>query len=66
MLNDASAIVRPLNVFEQKRFATQVGILRAELKNNVWVKPESAKALNDIANAIEASLLADGKLGLSK
>jgi len=66
MLNDASAIVRPLNALEQNRFATQVGSLRAELKNNVWLKPESAKALNDIANAIEASPLADGKPGLSK
>ncbi|HEX3799665.1 MAG TPA: DrmE family protein [Verrucomicrobiae bacterium] len=66
MLNDASAIVRPLTVLEQKRFATQVGSLRAELKNNVWLKPESAKVLNDIASAIEASLLADAKLGLSK
>ena len=66
MLNDASAIVRPLTALEQKRFATQVGSLRAELKNNAWLKPEGAKALNDIASAIEASLLADGKLGLSK
>jgi len=66
MLNDASAIVRPLTALEQKKFATQVGNLRAELKNNVWLKPESTKTLNDIASAIEASLLADGKLGLSK
>lgn len=66
MLNDASAIVRPPTALEQRRFGTQVGSLRAELKNNVWLKPESAKALNDIASAIEASLLADGKPGLSK
>jgi hypothetical protein len=66
MLNDASAIVRPLTTLQQKRFATQVGNMRAELENNVWLKPESAKTLNDITSAIEASLLADRKPGLSK
>lgn len=66
ILNDASAVVRSLTVLELQKFAAQIGLLRAELKYNVWLKPECTNILHDIANGIEASLLADRKLGLSK
>ena len=66
-LNDVSAIVRPLAAIEQKKFAAQISNLRAELtSNSVWIKPESASILADIASGIETSLLPEAKLGISK
>jgi hypothetical protein len=66
-LNDVSAIVRPLAAIEQKKFAAQISNLRAELISNaVWIKPESASILADIASGIESSLLPGAKLGISK
>ncbi len=66
MVNDIAAIVRPVTVLEQRKFATQISHLRSEAKNNVWLRPECASILNDIANGIEACLPAERKLGLSK
>lgn len=66
MLNDASAIVRPLTLLERQKFASQINHLRAETKSNAWLKPECVNVLNDIASGIESCLVADGNLGISK
>lgn len=66
MLNDASAIVRPLTALEQQKFASQISHLRTETKSNVWLKPGCVNVLNEIASGIESCLFAGGNLGLSK
>lgn len=66
MLNDASAIVRPLTILERQKFAAQINHLRTETKSNVWLKPECVNILNDIASGVESCVAADGNLGLSK
>jgi hypothetical protein len=66
LLNDASGVIRPLTDLEKEKFAAQIRLLRSETKCNVWLKPECAVALNDIADGIESCLLDNGTLGSKK
>lgn len=66
LLNDASGVIRPLTDLEKEKFASQIRLLRSETKGNVWLKPECAAALNDIADCIESCLLGNGALGVNK
>ena len=67
MLNDVSAIYRPLTEVEREKFSVQVKVFRAELQNNSnWLRPEDVHNFSHIASRIESSFSSDTKLGINK
>jgi hypothetical protein len=67
ILNEASAVVRPLREEERHRALTQLKEFRRELQaNKAWITPDAENALADSASDMEALVTSAPDLGASK